>query len=513
MIDDVDYLLENSEKDSMVIYVDSSLRNKLYYPNANEYTIQFDQPFKNVYGFEVIDGSIPNTMYNIDIYNNDMYLTTVVKSTASLVPINTVLMFTEVHTASTFITMFNQDEENYIAIGSEANLSVLVANVVLTNVSKNYAVFYKASIDGSNIVQQRKQTKEEYYFFKYNNKSYAVEKTGNVQLVSILEAGEYYIDLATMTVYYYTVTYIDPFTFNNIKSGGAYMAIVNNYRRSLAVGNYDILTVTNDLSDIVNPLAVDIEPTTSPPKKEGKMMFSSAHYVVLNAAKGGIIESLGFDTYPPSSETTTNYKSYTIGSNYMVYGGVTDPTSTSLRYRIISPGLINLLGERFCILRIKELEDHLFGSYSYMNFTPGIGMFKMAAGQGGITNLRFDYTSLVRKPFHPIGKVDKLTLRFETAKKYLYDFKGVNHQLMFIIKFLVPSKKEKFTKSILNPNYDPNIMDYMSKHKSIEYAEDSDDEEEFDEDEYYKMYKKELDDMDYSTSSEEYEEEDSEEEF
>ena len=46
----------------------------------------------------------------------------------------------------------------------------------------------------------------------------------------------------------------------------------------------------------------------------------------------------------------------------------------------------------------------------------------------------------------------------------------------------------------------------MSKHRSIEYAEDSDDEEEFDEDEYYKMYKKELDDMDYSTSSEEYEE-------
>jgi hypothetical protein len=291
------------------------------------------------------------------------------------------------------------------------------------------------------------------------------------------------------------------------------MAIINNYRRSLAIGNYDILTITNDLSDLVNPLAVDIEPTTSPPKKEGKMMFSSVHYVVLNAAKSSIIESLGYDTYPPSSETTSNYKSYVIGSNYMVYGGVTDPTSTSLRYRIISPGLINLLGERFCILRIKELEDHLFGSYSYMNFTPGIGMFKMAAGQGGITNLRFDYTSLVRKPFHPIGKVDKLTFRFETAKKYLYDFKGVNHQLMFIIKFLVPSKKEKFTKSILNPNYDPNIMEYMSKHRSIEYAEDSDDEEEFDEDEYYKMYKKELDDMDYSTSSEEYEDEDSEEEF
>ena len=51
MIDDIDYLLENSEKDSMVLYIDSSLRNKLYYPSANEYTIQFSQPFKYVYGF------------------------------------------------------------------------------------------------------------------------------------------------------------------------------------------------------------------------------------------------------------------------------------------------------------------------------------------------------------------------------------------------------------------------------------------------------------------------------
>jgi hypothetical protein len=129
-------------------------------------------------------------------------------------------------------------------------------------------------------------------------------------------------------------------------------------------------------------------------------------------------------------------------------------------------------------------------------------MFKVAANSGGVTNLRFDYTSLVRKPFHPVGKLDKLTLRFETAKGHLYDFKGVNHQLMFIIKYLVPSKKLKFTKSILNPNYDPNIMNYLANNRSIEYKEDSDDEEEFDEEEYYQMYKKELDNLDYETSEE-----------
>ena len=61
----------------------------------------------------------------------------------------------------------------------------------------------------------------------------------------------------------------------------------------------------------------------------------------------------------------------------------------------------------------------------------------------------------------------------------------------------------KFTKSILNPNYEANIMDYMAKNKSIQYKEDSDDEEEFDDENYYQMYKKELDELDYSTSDEE----------
>jgi hypothetical protein len=44
-----------------------------------------------------------------------------------------------------------------------------------------------------------------------------------------------------------------------------------------------------------------------------------------------------------------------------------------------------------------------------MDMTPGIGLFKMASAFGGITNLRFDYTTLITRPFHPIGKLSKLS--------------------------------------------------------------------------------------------------------
>ena len=494
MIDDIDYLIENSEKDSMIIYVDSGLRNKALYPHPNQYTITFAQPFRFVYGFEVVDGAIPNTMYNIDAFNNTVYLTTVAKSSSFLGTINTEQYFREVSTGSTYCDLFNNvDEESFIIIGSEDSLSGHVNNI---NVSDYHFIYYRNTIDNPAIYLRRYQSEDEFYFFKFNGVKYAAAYS-SPGLVDILKKGEFYFDADSNTLIYFDVHKVSVISYNNAKTSGAYTVVVSNYRKQIPVGNYDILTISSDLSEITASLGVDIEPTSTPPKKEGKVFLSSTHYIVVNSAKGRLVESLGFDIFPHSDTTNTKYKPWVIGDNKFVFGGIPE---TSSRYKIVAPGLTNLLGERICILRIKELEDHLYGSFSYMDFTPGIGMFKMAAAQGSVTNLRWDFTSLVRKPFHPIGKLDKLSMKFEITNNRLYDFKGVNHQLMFIIKYLVPTRKLKFSRSILNPNYDGNVMEYMSKHRSMQYKEDSDDEEEFDEEEYYQMYKKQLDNMDYSES-------------
>ena len=74
---------------------------------------------------------------------------------------------------------------------------------------------------------------------------------------------------------------------------------------------------------------------------------------------------------------------------------------------------------------------------------------------------------------------------------------------MFNIKFYVPTQKINFGKSILNPNYDPDFLKYMAANKAIQYREDSDEEEEFDNDKNYTNYKLELQKYDYSSSDEE----------
>jgi hypothetical protein len=65
-IDDIDFLYDNSEIENFILYCDSSIRDRNLFPYPNRYTVHFQQPFRNVVGIEVLDASIPSTMYNIE---------------------------------------------------------------------------------------------------------------------------------------------------------------------------------------------------------------------------------------------------------------------------------------------------------------------------------------------------------------------------------------------------------------------------------------------------------------
>lgn len=71
-IEDINYLYKNSIKDNAIIFIESHKRNRDIYSTPSEYTITFDNPFKYVYGVEVLDASIPRTMYQIDKTNNNL---------------------------------------------------------------------------------------------------------------------------------------------------------------------------------------------------------------------------------------------------------------------------------------------------------------------------------------------------------------------------------------------------------------------------------------------------------
>ena len=490
MIDDVDYLVEHAERKSQILYIDSSLRDRKFHPNANEYSIEFEQPFRFVYGFDVLDASIPVTMYNVDEYNNVMFLSTC--EVGRDAPYDNREAFVEMTQISSFAATYNAyDVQTHVIVGTEAQLRPFL-NMV-EDEDERYIFYVKQSLKTNEISRKINQSVSSHSFFSHKGEEYAIPSTAT-GITDIVADDDYVLtfaaDGAVDGLIYFERHLVDLERYNAVQTLEDYLCHVVFYVKAIEIGNYDINTILSELNVALSDASIDVATTTPLPQKQSKVYFESARYFTMNSQKAQLLHSLGFDTYPSRS---AEYEGVVLGSNELVFGGtaVNDADGNS-RYRITSPGLVSLLGERFCVLRLKELESHMFGSFAYTRFTPGIGMFKMAAPFGGITNLRFDYNTVTPITFHPIGKVKELSFRFETSSGKLYNFRGVNHQLMVVVKYYAPSQKYKFTDFSLNPNYDPDIMTYMTNKRHIENHDNSDEEDGFHENKYVKRYNNQM---------------------
>ena len=134
-----------------------------------------------------------------------------------------------------------------------------------------------------------------------------------------------------------------------------------------------------------------------------------------------------------------------------------DATVEFKKSELEAPGIYNLTGDPYLQIRCKEIEQHLFRTRAYEKYNAGLA--KVQLGIFGYGNERFDYSSFPPREFHPIGKLTKMTLRFERPNGQLYDFKGLDHNITIVIRYWV-IKKAQFNTQILNPAYNPNLLEY-----------------------------------------------------
>jgi hypothetical protein len=73
-IDDIQYLLQNSTEQDFLVHVDSRHRDKRLFPAASEFEVVFDEPFRFVTGVEILNATIPRTMFMMDEYSNELAL-------------------------------------------------------------------------------------------------------------------------------------------------------------------------------------------------------------------------------------------------------------------------------------------------------------------------------------------------------------------------------------------------------------------------------------------------------
>ena len=151
-------------------------------------------------------------------------------------------------------------------------------------------------------------------------------------------------------------------------------------------------------------------------------------------------------------------------------------------FAVQSPGLMNLATESYITLRCEEFENHIRGSLDMRNTSPGLGIVNIDV-QGYAVN-RLEFFSVKYKQFHPIGTLSKMKVRFERCTDgEVYDFKNVDLHMLASIKFLRPKQLQQFEESVLNPEYNPDFMGYLSR--GMQGNEDSSTDEDDLEDEYF----------------------------
>jgi hypothetical protein len=467
-MEDVSFMKAHGEIETKVVFVDSSQRDMIAYPDPALYTIAFDEPMRSVVGVEVLDAVIPSTMYVVDEHNRD-FLLYVVGITSSA------LHQRSVDQMSNYLKWLLNLETHALAPKHTAEASALFRGTLTVHdqrygdVVDTHLADIPGGPDNDRIIGVR--------IIDSYRAGIGAPPVG-VTVITLLQHTYWIPNSIGWGVERYMFDYVN---------GQALMIVVAK-RQALStgfpvvcqklrfpVGNY------STMSSIITAAADgggtdDAATTTGNPTGNAYIQSQSQNAdrllkLRINTSPWNNLLSaqrclLAIDTtcgmssvfgYSHHNDATGSFRA--AGRTF-----ITNQVRGALPTLLFDgPGLVNMTGERYVILRCPEVEAGMYsaGSSSGRSGT-GVGLFRLSQ-PGILGEQRQDYITVVKRPFHPLGKIDKLTLRFErgTGAGQLYDFKGVNHLLVIAIKLLVAKRHDRVGASTLNPNYNPDYVQYL----------------------------------------------------
>lgn len=478
-MDDIDYLLPNADVDSTMIVVDSAKRIYSAYPTPSEYSLEFSQPFRFVHGVDIIDATIPAATYNVDTHNNALCFG-ISRLPAPVSALNGKEAAAALQAALDILDKLLDFHAYYQH--KEHDMRVLLMRRELSPEALSNA----QAVAGPDEAGFRPPPRPTRYFVVCmpsttttpDAKLKLVElELAQAQYESELQEGDWWVDLAFHSV-------------------------------NIEVGNYSIDTLLAHLRRLLRSYNMDVAAAGS---VEGGILrrpvyrFSNldnltgmTNMFMLDMQKSTCAVQLGFDLDAAAMPhvQVAEYMPLRWGSNRRVYGSLPPPPDAALgSTSLAAPGIVNLIGTRYVTLRCPEIESHMLGSFNSETLSTGLGVFKLSAPYE-MSNLKFDFFNFVKKPFHPIGKLPRLTLRFETSDGRLYDFKGMNHQMLIAIKYYVPRLAVRaLPRSILNPDYDPDSLRFSIAHEQ-RLGDDDDDDSEYEYGDHYDNYDRQQEQQD-----------------
>jgi hypothetical protein len=473
---DIQELKERGEKYSSIVYVDSAKRNRVFFPTAQKYEVNFNEPFRNVFSVQVLDASIPRTHYNVDVHNNSFcYVTNNVErelfldigdytETEIVDHMNNQLVGVTINFLSSpadrrkqFVLLsdnpfevkpfkttmrellgFDQGMEHTLYSAKDPN----IFPTTLVTDTRTGSAGLRVNVDSSDIVLYQKVLMTDsgkigaFSFDLFKNDT-SLTETNEFDLRLRLIRVDTNQEMARVTVpssAFSDLVHIDPSQwehYGTLIGGQQYVLVISTLNATYV--NYDI--VVDIVSNNTQQLYLKQGVTTD---------FDLASF----------LESTENTVNAYGSPQTVEERYFGITSNTVGVNMGIQCTLTTVQevYSLVPPGIYNLLGDRYIVLRCKEIENHIMSSLKSFNginpdtetfeekqYETGIAKFKMSVV--GFREERFDFNTLPPQEFHPIGKLSSLTFAFENQDGIPYDFKGVNHTITMSINYYKPILK------------------------------------------------------------------------
>lgn len=578
-MEDVDFMKKNSIKQNYTFLVDSRDRDKIAYPTPSQYVVNFTAPFQNVIGLELVDATIPRTMYNIDRYNNSIsffiHSSNYSLSNLQSSMFNTAYVPVGDYTVQTLIPALNSVLYGYVNSNSSNPLVPIVAspttnppdvrNTLQFTCSypflfdmKNSTIAESLGFDlyidpNQELVPEASRLYQPIHFENYNysnsNDPIAIriiqtnnppdyiplmmEKTG-LTANQVIPYITRWVPLIDDFQLYHSVDEENPAILqgptydvfegprsvilqtsisNGARAAQIFYVTENCFLTSVSVGfglmdrsvqvpsalfahwalypvDSNGFPITSAPPIATSPIAIDyvdgglsVDIVASPIPLSQQTYYALLIYDNSSTIPGGLTVYYNDIVPPPArsiffAETTSAgpWTAYDVDDIYYAMSAII--TVCKPYHKVTAPGVYNLIGDRYIVLRCPEIEENSYRSLAYTRYNMGLAKFRM--GITGYGDHRMDFSSVPSREFHPIGRFTRMTLRFERPDGTLYDFKGVNHIITFAIKYYEPTQKTEFKNSVINPNYTGDFINYLRTQE--EQEEESDDGEDYDRD-------------------------------
>jgi hypothetical protein len=582
-IEDIQYLYENSTKESIVLLIDSNKRNKDTWRNPSEFEIDFPEPFKNVYGVEVLNASIPRTTFTVDKHNRSLRICTR-NTTYSIDFVDFNATVNDYNSGEKLISgltsELSSEIESTLTMTANSEISEADNNIASKGYLKMTSGYSAFVIDVRNSTLSKTlgftltpMLSEEGYltknqFFELESKLFLMNiADANVLADTALHEETVYENVLVDADFKCTISIENKkincgLLIHGITIDGAVVSDTNSILESTLIKDEVKMTLDANVFKPNNTYTIklsyyylmdsskkyedvpfrsffasekvnDIRKIDFPQPLSSKLVIdedvfisrfklrindqivddTEKHIYVLlegttdsknkyfiqcryfKTASGYFIEYDVQNTNPfnftkiKMDSYTLKYVKYATASSYEVIEVVSVVKSSSdmyadIEFKIVPPGVLNMITENYVLLRCPEIENHIRGSYDVNDASPGLALFNI--DESGYVRTDTEFYSVVYKEFHPIGKLSKLHFKFERKTDgQLVDFKGVDVHFILSVKMYNPKKLDpgKMVHE-LNPNYNPDYLGFMDTEFDNIESDEEREEQKINEDHY-----------------------------